>query len=259
MKKRMKKSIFILIIFLTFLHFYMYAEEINTGFMQIMGVLKGESSIKLYWGLSIGSSSDKYPYKMKSQLLYDFNVWLTDEPDSNEIIGQIKEFRFIKEHHEIISSLFKQFGMIGNSLGMFIYRDGQIPIRVAEFSGKPCLLITDVATDKVYNTLRTTSRSRASDILNSTILPELNDFNRGLKDTDIDQFGIIVSYGSKDFLDDYNLSLKGEALCLIVSKIDCAKFINGEITDNELLDNSHIFISDRNMMSGFKKININIE
>jgi len=255
----MKKILLFTLLFLIVFQVYIYAEETDTGFMQIMGVLKGESAIKLYWELSVGLSSDEYPYKMKSQLIYDFNLWITEEPDSNKITGQIKEFQFIKENKEIITSLFKQFGMIGNSLGMFIYRDGQIPIRIAEFSGKPCLIITDVATDKVYNTLRTTSRSRASDILNSNILPELNDFNRGLKDTDIDIFGIIVSYGSKNFLDDYDISLKGEALCFIVSKDDCGKFVNGEITDNELLDNSHIFLSDRDMMFGFKKVEIIIE
>lgn len=253
------KKIIIIILVLFISCSLLNGEEQDANFMKLINVLKGESIIKLNWELSIGLSSYEFPYKMKSRLIYDFNLWVENKPDSNMIIGQIKEFQFIKENSEILSTLFTQFGNIGNSVGMFVYRDGDIPIRVAEFSGKPCLLITDIATDKIYNTLRTTMKSRASDILNSIIFQELNDLDRGLKDMDIDQFGIIVSYGSKNFLDDYDLSLKGEALCFIVSKDVCAKYVNGEITDNELLDNSHIFISDRDMMFGFKKIELYIE
>ena len=254
----MKKIIFVIIILLISFSL-LDGEEQDTGLMKLMNVLKGESGIKLHWELSIGMSSKDFPYKTKINLANDLDQWIQDVPDSNEIIGQIVEYQFIKENQDVLKSLFTGFGFIGNSRGMFVYRDGGIPIRVAEFSGKPCLLITDVATDKVYNTLRTTIKSRASDILNSCMLPELEYLNRGLKDMEIEHFGIIVSYGSKNFLDEYDLSLKGEALCLIVSKDECSKFVDGEITDNELLDNSHIFISDRDMMFGFKKINVTID
>ena len=254
----MKKIILSIILSMLLICSLLSGEEQDTEFMKLINVLKGESIIKLNWELSIGSSSSKYPYKMKSRLIHDFNLWIEDKPDSNEIIGQIKEFQFIKENSEILLKLFTKFGNIGNGVGMFIYNDGQIPIRVADFSGKPCLLITDIASDKIYNTLRTTMKSRALDILNSIIFQELNDLDRGLKDMDIDQFGMIVSYGSKNFLDEYDISLEGEALCFIVSKDTCSKYVNGEITDKELIDNSHVFISDRDMMFGFKKIDLDM-
>jgi len=96
-------------------------------------------------------------------------------------------------------------------------------------------------------------------VITSCVLPSLLSFNISLKDTKIEYYGVIVYYGSKNFVVDTNVNnLLPEALCFIVSKENCLRFLNLEITESELLNRSYIFISDRDMPIGFKKIELDV-
>ena len=96
-------------------------------------------------------------------------------------------------------------------------------------------------------------------LLTSGILPRIRYLHQALGSTDLASYGMIVYYGSKNFIDEFaSLTLRAEALCLIASKGNCQRFVRGEITETDFLNKSHIFISDRNMVSGegFKKITV---
>lgn len=243
-------------------------EEKPSDLMPSMDVLKFESlGAKTYWSLSIGYASAKYRPKEREDVLKDLSSWLqykpeedTEHPPTKYELMLIAEYKLTSKYQNELKKLFGHFGLIGSNLGLFLYGDKEIPVRFANIDGKTCLLIRGVATDNVYNTLRTTAKSRAAKVLTSSILPTLNDFYNSFKDTDIAYYGMIISYGSKDFSDEsIALNLEAEVLCLIVSKDNCRKFVNGEITETKLLDSSHIYISDRDMIGFFKKIEVKIE
>jgi len=227
----------------------------------LMEILKEESILmKLSWEASIGYKLSKYPPKKNDDVLRDLNSWLQHKPENDERKGQVAEYELTLKYQDKLRELFESFGLIGSDLALFLYSDKEIPIRFTGVDGKSCLLVTKVTNGNVYNTIRTTAKSRAAQVLTSNILPTLSDFQDSFKDTDIAYYGIVIAYGSKNFLDkSVALNLKPEALCMVVPKDDCRKFVNGEITEKQLLDSSYIFISDRDMLSGFKKVEITIE
>lgn len=231
-------------------------EEKPSGLMPLMDVLEHELFLARYrWELllmGIGSA------KKSDDVLNDLSSWLQHKPEE-EKKGQIAEYELVLKYQNDLRKLFSPFGLIGSNRGLFLYGNKEIPIRFADINGKICLLITRVAIDKVYNTLRTTSKSRAAKVLTSSILPTLNKFYDSFKNTDVAYYSMIISYGSKNFLDESIAKLKAEALCLVVSKDNCRKFVSGKITENNLLDRSLIFIIDRDMRTGFKRVKIKIE
>ncbi|MBU0711731.1 hypothetical protein KJ762_09165 [bacterium] len=235
-------------------------EEKPSNLLPLMDVLNQESLVKLRWLLSIRWAPAEDRPKKKEDVLKDMSSLNQYKPVKDERNEQIAEYELISKYQNEIKKLFDHFGLIGLNLGLFLYHDKELPIRLANIDGKICLLITKVATDNVYNTLRTTAKSRAAKVLTSSILPSLQYFYNSFKDTDIAYYGMIFSYGSKDFLDkSVALNLMAEALCLIISKDNCRKFVNGEITETNLLDSSYIYISDRDTTIGFKRIEVKIE
>lgn len=122
-----------------------------------------------------------------------------------------------------------------------------------------CIII-NLALDIVYNTIRTTSNSRFAEVLRACIIPHLSHFSKEFKSEEIINFGIIITYGSRNILGKTGYpELKAESGCIIINKNDCRKFTDGEITENELLANSSVYLSDRDMIGGIKKVDIKID
>lgn len=187
-----------------------------------------------------------------------------DRPKSqNDVLTSLKNLsqyknleddKLLLKYRDELNKLFQGLGLIGDELSMFLCNN-DLPIDFRRFKQKVCLLITDVASAYSYNTVRTSPKSRAAKVLNSHVLGTLNDFYKSFKDTDIAYYGIIISYGSKSFIDDSFISdLEPEVLCLIVSKDDCRKFVKGKMCEADFLNKSNIFIVDRNKV--FKKVRI---
>ncbi|MDP8242314.1 MAG: hypothetical protein RAP70_03890 [Candidatus Celaenobacter antarcticus] len=235
-------------------------EEKASDRIALIDALKVESLSKIWWELSIGYESKDSPLKNKNDLSNDLDLWLQNKPDGESHIENVKEYDLVLQYQNELKNLLKKFGFIGGSKSYFIYLDNQIPVRFITFNGKQLLIITNIATVNIYNTLSTNAKSRAALVITSCVLPSLLSFNISLKDTKIEYYGVIVYYGSKNFVVDTNVNnLLPEALCFIVSKENCLRFLNLEITESELLNRSYIFISDRDMPIGFKKIELDVE
>jgi hypothetical protein len=232
-----------------------------TPLQPLMSVLNVEASFAdLKWNLAIGYGEPENKPKLYEEFNEDFDDWLQRKPQVDERKGQIAEYNLAFKYKENIKKVFENFGLIGSELGMFLYSENEIPIRFAQIENELVFLVTRVGSNKVYNTLRSTSKNRAAKIISSNILPELKAFYDSFKNTDIKYYGMIVAYGGKDFLNKSTaLNLKTEVVAFIVSSENCKKFSEGIITEDELVDLSDIYLKDRDMVTDIKKIKVALE
>ena len=226
--------------------------------LPLISVLNRGTFADVLWGLGIDLNEPEYKPKSSEEVLKDFNEWLQSKPQEESWIGEITEYNFAIKYKENIKEIVDHFSFIGSERGMFLYNKKEIPLRFAQVENGIVFLVTGIGSSTVYNTLRTTSKSRASKIISAKILPEIGTFYDFFKDTDIKYYGMTVIYGSKDFSDKSisGLSLKAEVVTLVVSSENCKKFSEGIITEDQLIDLSDIYLKDRDM--GFKVKNIEV-
>lgn len=76
--------------------------------------------------------------------------------------------------------------------------------------------------------------------------------------TDIEAVAVFVAYGTKNFLSEDSLSVKGEVTGAVISIKDGREFGDATITDQELVDRSMILFSEREIPS-VTRIKLNLE
>ena len=149
---------------------------------------------------------------------------------------------------------------MGSDRPYFLYGETSLPVRFASFKDKTVLLISQIGVETVFNTLSLGTKERAARIISSNMIPELKRLYDTFKDTDLGYLGMVIAYGSKDFSEKSDvLNLKEEVVSLVVAKDTIQSFIQGEVTDNELVKNSSVFLSDRDMVFDVKKIEVELE
>ena len=119
---------------------------------------------------------------------------------------------------------------------------------------KGLLLITGASSGSVFNTLKLTTKQRAARTLQENILPAVRLLALdNLKITGINYLGICFTYGSKDFLKDEDASdLKPEYLCVVFPIELLSGFINNNVSADDLILKSGIFLKDRDALTANK-------
>jgi len=166
---------------------------------------------------------------------------------------------FISDLSQYLDS-FKYKDQLKNIFDSLILGNGQKPkylkldpVRIIPYKNKKCILI-NIVSENTYNTLRTSSNSRYADVLRACVIPNLSMFSEINNSEDIAYFGFIVTYGSANFIEEkVSPNLKAESGCIIINWNDRKKFVEAEISENELLARSGIYLSDRDMIVGIKK------
>jgi len=229
----------------------------------LMSVLNEGTFAEILWSLGIDLKQSEYRPKSNEEVLKDFDQWLLSKPNKERWRGEIAEYNFALKYKETIKKIIDRLSFIGSERGMFLCDKSSIPIspRFAQGENGIVFLVTGVGSPTVYNTLRTTPKSRAAKIISSKILPEMQAFYDFFKDSDINYCGMTVIYGSQDFSDKSisGVSLKAEVVTLIVSSDNCKKFVEGVITEDQLIDLSDIYLKDRDMGFNVKKIKVTLE
>ncbi|MDD1778224.1 MAG: hypothetical protein LUQ65_08655, partial [Candidatus Helarchaeota archaeon] len=213
------------------------------------------SVARLHWDLS---KDPGHKPKSNTGAMIDFSKWLQEKPSLDEKF--IKEHTLALKYENNIRMLFNRFGLIGSELGRFLCDETFKPIAFAQKPDGIVFLVTQVYSNKIYNILSTTSKTRASKIISSMILPSMKAFREAFKNTKIKYYGMLVAYGSKDFSKaEYEvLDLQAEVVSLIVSAQNCKKFVEGVLTDDEFVAASEIYSVDRDMRN-LKRIKITLE
>jgi hypothetical protein len=149
---------------------------------------------------------------------------------------------------------------LGDSYCTFLsVKNVEVPIKISNYNvSSKLFLIKGIASTDIYNTLRLTSRQRASKIITSRIIPSLKSL-KPILNKEFDYVGMGVVFGSKDFSDKSALALKEDYVFFIAPKSKIIDFNNNKITEDELIQSADVYISDREMSFDVKKVKIALE
>jgi hypothetical protein len=132
--------------------------------------------------------------------------------------------------------------------GGFIYSETGAPIRVlGEGAIGSTVVVGPLASTVVFNTLRvSTNRERAAKITASDAIPRLRDVVSALRDGGeiITNVAVVIAYGSKNALDQSELA-RAEVLLMSAPATAVSALVNGTITEEELVEKSEFYLSDR--------------
>jgi hypothetical protein len=230
--------------------------------MNIKDVFQVNNFERTTWELYSKYNNKEYAPVRSSDVIKYVDIYLSKNLTRDDRNGEIKEFNLIKRYRSNLDSFFQRLGIIGSDqLGEFLFdKDISVPVQFGLYGDTALsLIISGIFIDKIYNTLKLTSKQRASKILTTYILSSLKYFVTTFKENDIKYFGMTCFYGSKDFSDESSFGTKGEFIGFIAPGSIIKKYVSGDLTEDELVNASDIYISDRDMITDIKKIKIIIE
>ena len=212
------------------------------------------------WDLYGKYNDNNYAPTKAEEITNDVNAYLLKVPTENKRQGQITEFNLIKKYKNNIDSLFLKLKVLGSDqLGKFVYlKEISLPIHFSLYGDTALsLIISGAFIGNVYNTLKLTSRQRATKVVTTYILPALKSFANSFHEKEIKYFGMTCVYGSKDFSDDH--STEAEFVGFIAPVNIIRQYASKDITEDDLINAADVFISDRDMNAEIKKIKITLE
>lgn len=221
----------------------------------VIDILRSSSQMsRTIWSLSIEYESKDYPVQTHDDVMKALDALAPYEPKS--------EYQFSKKYKTQLKEALKWYTIYCNNIAKFLSNTGKrpIPIRFAAINDKAAVLIVDIASTTIFNTLRSTPKNRAAQVISSCILPNIKHLGEAFENTEISYCGINITYGSKDFSDKDSVSnLKPEVLTFIVPITKIRAFTSGTLTESEFVDYADIYLCDRDMISDIKKIKIQID
>lgn len=219
------------------------------------------------YGKALGDGIIAYELKNNppvkaEEVISDVDAYLlkvsTDEKYSEDSIAH----NLMKKYHNNIETVFNNLNLITDQYGQFLYFKGvSVPIKFALYGDTAkSVIIINLFIDNLYNTLKLSSKQRAAKVITAYILPSLKSIAEAFPEEEIKYYGMTCIYGSKDFSSKNSmLSNKAEFVGFIAPSKVTLKFIAGDITEDEMINAADIFISDRDMREGIKKVSIVIE
>lgn len=149
--------------------------------------------------------------------------------------GLTEKYSFNRKTAKFISDL--------SEFNFLVHEEKDIPIITSLWNGEPCLIVHGLTDGTIYNKLKLTTKQRAAMFAESVLLPNLKNFDRHFFEESIPSYGISGSYGSKNFTEDDNRNLASESVALFVTRKDCHDYVSKNITQEELMRRSGIFLS----------------
>jgi hypothetical protein len=177
---------------------------------------------------------------------------------ADSLYGPPSQRELLLKYRPHILELLPGFKLCGQSVGTFLHDlSHRPPVVFAQMDNRTCLIVADFTSDTIFNTLKLSTKQRAARVIEDCVLPKLGDFERALGDTDIAFYGVTVIYGSKDFSDESSvLNRQPEMVALVVPRDVCAAYVKGDITDGDLLQKSHVYLSDRESVYSVRKVDL---
>jgi len=235
----------------------------STELFPLFDVLDAQSYLRERWELAYSRENSHYKPQLATGVVDDFKLLEAlhlGEGKDPAAFSTPAEFELGRKYHGELVALLDGLKLIGDKLGQFLYSPGiSTPIHFVLKDGGLTLLVSGVACDFTLNTLRATGRERAATVINGSILPSIPKFARAFPISAVKYFGMFVFYGSKDFSSNDLGSQKCEGVALVASSKNCRQFASGEMTEDDFLSNADIYLSDRDMVTGVKKVKISVK
>lgn len=169
-----------------------------------------------------------------------------------------KNYEFLLNNKKMFSAMMNNAYYGGMRDALFLITKNDFPISMLKYKNNSNMLfLTNIIYPNVLNTLKLTSRERASQIVSTFALPCMKEIcGYGIK-PEIKYMCVGIIYGAMDFSDSSLTSQKGEVLYMISNVNDIKKYQEAELTEDEIIEKSEYFMNDRDG-SSVKKIKVEV-
>ena len=187
----------------------------------------------------------------KSGELIDNYITIYTEGDNKQ------EGKLLKMYREKIVSYIEDIDSFGATGGALAYDDEErFTSGFCQYNNQLVFVQTGIYSDYNYNTIRLDATARAFKALRDISLPSLYNF-RPLENIDeIKYYMIIVGYTAKDFTSESIADADAETVAFLVPKAGLTKYLNAEITDDELIKLSVIYNINKTTNNNIKRLSL---
>jgi len=167
------------------------------------------------------------------------------------------QYQLFKVYLPNITSIFQNIGMFGSEVGTFLLDDLSAPQAFATKAGGTVLVLTTLAATEPLETRNSTAKTRAVDIMSTRMIPVLREMDKVLRDSDLVFYGVCFTYGSRSNSDESSMKWpEPEMLAVIVPRDVLHQFVEGQITDNDLLAKCEMYLSDRDARFNLQRVQL---
>lgn len=219
-------------------------EEGKFDYSSLSEVLEMESHRRVQWSLGVAMEEE------------DVEII-----DTEKVVDKLKSTEKINgfDSPKVMGSV-KEFSLYCDNLGKFLPLQGESdisPVKPFSDNGKRGIIFSGVVSTSIYNTIQTDAKERVSRVISSCLLPQMGGIHESMKDASLDFYGITFFYGAKDFTDDY-ATADGEMTAIVLPVEDVKEYSEGKITDKELIKRSRVYMSDKDMSTGYRKVGVRL-
>jgi hypothetical protein len=218
--------------------------------LPIATLVEVSASDKSSWSLAFAFSTRDEKDKPKSgdDAATDFGAYVAEKPESDWGPMIVAEHTLVVRDQTVLSRFLRQITK------PLLY--SMIPVRFASKDNGLVLVEASVGSDNVYNTLRLETKERAAKEIVATILPAIKQF-RGINVPDVKSFGVVAIYGTKDFSAPDSIP-EPEVVALVASVENCRKLDEAEITEEDFVASSDIYLVDKDSADA-RKVKISLD
>ncbi len=223
----------------------------------LLEVISVESTLASIHGLTAmlqAEMKDKaLQFRTSDEVAAGLPAWLSK---ASQDARDIEQRKYGAKYRSAIEHLFAGFD---HEIRFFGGKDSDdLPVRFAIREGSLSVLVTGIVSTNVFNTLRTTESVRAAMVVREVVASQLAVFDRAFGGSGIKFYGMLVTYGSKDFLEQFGMP-DVESIIVVVPAEQCKQFAEAKITDAELIAAGETYMTDTKLKNGVKKIKVVLE
>jgi hypothetical protein len=168
-----------------------------------------------------------------------------------------EEIAFLKQREKQIDSQLYLLPIASRQTDSTYLCDGFLtPVRIARKDSGLCVVFTGLVSNAAYDSYSHTARMRAETVMQALLLPCMKSLGMFAADTAFDYIGIAAYYPTT--ANDSTADVP-EMLMIVSPRAVCVKFSQEEITEDELLDRSDVFMADIDTPSDVRKIKIELQ
>lgn len=227
----------ILLLLITIIPLFVYSQSIPTKTFSKLEVNALECKIELMkLGINNGTS---YEYGSGVDMTKHLVSYL-DTLSRNDL-----SYKFLKTNQENLDIVLHNFGTGSKDNVLFIRTDSNFPVFTSKYkNGANMLVISNMLSPDVYNTLQLNHKERAYKVISDIILELSSDLSRYDYIPAIRYIGCGVCYCIDDFSNKRTVGVNPEFVFAIFPTYLLKQFRNGDITEDTLFSKSDVFISE---------------
>jgi hypothetical protein len=224
----------------------------NSGFPDVSSLATQIAAGKDLYYLAYTFADARFPPKSPS----DAVELLKKEIDTPPVRASKEEIAVLKDREDRMGDILRSLPTVSNEARpQYLCDEFLSPVRVARKDSALCIVFCGLVAKTTYNTHGSSPIMRAQKVAQSMLLPSLRSLGIFASDTALGYVGVVVYYPTRDSTSK-NAASAPEMLLVVVSCRDCIAYASGNISASEILNRSDVYLSDIEMSTGVRKINI---